>query len=275
MTGFNVDWLDLREAADQRARNGNLLERARCWLETSNSAASGVTVVDLGAGTGSTLRAFSPRAGTVPEALTWRLVDHDPALLAEARSRHATLHRLETYVLDLAEISALPLEGARLVTASALFDLVSATFIDRLAAELQSRCRQQPVGLYAALSYDGRMLWSPAHPMDEAVRNAFNHHQHRDKGFGLALGPDAGRYLEKAFTRCGFSVLSASSPWVLGGNEVKLVDALIGGIGVAVAMDPALDAASLEDWIGFRKAHVRTGTCTVRHTDHLALPLPA
>ena len=248
MSGFSIDWLDLREAADRRAREDNLLEQAKHWLETDSAQGTGRTAVDLGAGTGSTLRAFSTSStqATDRKSLSWRLVDQDAQLLAEARRRHGGSHRLETHELDLTDIAALPLKDAHLITASALFDLVSADFIETLVGALQSQSQQQPVGFYAALNYDGTTRWTPAHPLDEAVLIAFNHDQQRDKGFGVALGPDAGPYMERVFNSSGFRVFTTNSPWELDGTDSNLVNALISGIGDAVAGDPALDAASLQ-----------------------------
>ena len=153
MTGFSVDWLDLREAADQRARDNKLLQQAGDWVATNNPIEAEVTLVDLGAGTGSTLRAFATIVeNSSSQFLSWRLVDLDTSLLAEARLRHKSSLRLQTYALDLTDIDSLPLKGARLVTASALFDLVSANFLDELAGSLKRSCKQHPVGLYAALN---------------------------------------------------------------------------------------------------------------------------
>lgn len=271
MSGFSIDWLDLRETADLRARDNALLERAAGWLKPRLSSDGTPVVVDLGAGTGSTLRAFST-AHTDTESLTWRLVDHDRNLLAEARRRHGGRHRIETCPADLAQVTALPLEDTRLVTASALFDLVSAGFIEALATALQSRSPDQPAAVYAALNYNGLTRWTPVHPLDDTVLAAFNDDQRRDKGFGPALGPDAGACMERVFTRAGHTVHSASSPWELNSTDQALVTALIEGIAGAVARDPRLDPALLEDWIRFRQANVATGTCTVGHTDLLALP---
>ena len=272
MTGFSIDWLDLREAADRRSRNDKLLHQARHWLGSDREQTAELKMVDLGAGTGSTLRAFSTAVESDQKSLSWHLLDQDAALLAEATSRHGASHRLQTYELDITNISALPLEGADLITASALFDLVSADFIDTLVTALRSRCQQKPAGLYAALNYDGTTRWTPTHTLDHAVLDAFNRDQRNNKGFGLALGPDAGPYMELMFSRSGFRVFSANSPWVLDGADIKLVDALIDGIGDAVSKDPALDASELKGWILFRKAHSLTGTCEVGHTDLLALP---
>jgi hypothetical protein len=267
MSGFSIDWLDLREDADRRARDSELQKQAVQWLEAAEE--DHPVVVDLGAGTGSTLRALSDPE---PMALTWRLVDHNSRLLQEARRRHGKQHRIESCPMDLTHLSSLPLDGARLVTASALIDLVSAQFLETLAAALRDRSRDEPVGIYAALNYDGTTRWSPSHPLDDAVLEAFNQDQRREKGLGPALGPDAGARLQQAFTRAGFRVRSASSPWELGVDDHELVSALIDGIAGAVAHHSGIDAASLEDWIRFRQEHARSGSCMVGHTDVLALP---
>jgi len=80
MSGFDPEWLDLREGVDHRSRNRKL-ERALAkhfdgWRPT--------TVVDLGCGTGSNLRATAPLLG--PEQ-HWTLVDYEQALLDAAAVR--------------------------------------------------------------------------------------------------------------------------------------------------------------------------------------------
>ena len=81
-----------------------------------------------------------------------------------------------------------------LVTTSALLDLVSAEWLERLAVE--AAARRLPV--YAALTYQGSASLDPAEPFDLEVIAAVNRHQRRDKGFGLALGPEAGEWLQQA-----------------------------------------------------------------------------
>src|SRR4029078_10130503 len=75
-----------------------------------------------------------------------------------------------------------------LVTASALLDLVSKTWLERLAAETVARS----ISVYATLSYDGRVELAPLDPFDASIVAAVNAHQRTDKGFGTALGPAAG-----------------------------------------------------------------------------------
>ena len=57
MSGFSTDWLTLREEVDLRSRDSKLLEKAEEWL--CDYGASELIVADLGAGTGSTIRALS------------------------------------------------------------------------------------------------------------------------------------------------------------------------------------------------------------------------
>ena len=286
MSGFSIDWLSSREGADRDARDAELLQRVRQWL--LDPAAPSAVVVDLGAGTGSTLRALAEADNAVTSeqdrSLHWRLVDQDAALLAEARRRHGlelgkNLNKnLEVYEQDLMNVETLPLGDARLVTASALFDLVSAEFVQRLLDEIARQNPQQLPALYAALNYDGSTEWTPAHPLDETVLGAFNRDQQRDKGFGPALGPAAADFSRAHCEKAGYKVYSASSPWQLGGKGSKgskdsaLVSALIEGIGKAVASDPAIEPAALQDWLQFRQANAATGTCRVGHVDLLALP---
>ncbi|MES2603316.1 MAG: hypothetical protein V4603_00155 [Pseudomonadota bacterium] len=275
MSGFSIDWLNLREPADQRARDAAVREQALAWLGIG--AAPGrssinpgeAIVVDLGTGTGSTLRALSAPGS---QLLVWRLVDNDGDLLDEALRRHGKHYRIEDYQSDLTVIGELPLGGARLITASALFDLVSANFVDTLVKRLKAMSGGWPVGLYAALNYDGTTSWNPPHPYDTAVLTAFNQDQCKDKGFGLALGPQAGSYLATALQQAGFTVTTASTPWQLGAEDSVMMEALVNGIAAAVANDYGLATDKLAEWRSFRLAHCQNGSCSVGHLDVLALP---
>ncbi|MBL0934582.1 MAG: class I SAM-dependent methyltransferase [Rhizobiaceae bacterium] len=250
---FSTAWLDLREGTDNAARDALLLADVRAYLAQRPAP----LIVDLGSGTGSTLRAI----GDVPGR--WRLVDHDPALLAEAARRSGPT--VETVELDLTRTADIPLEGAALVTASALFDLASASWIDALADRLST----SQTGLYAALSYDGVLEWSPADPDDAAIRDAFNAHQRGEKGFGPALGPSGASHLADAMRRRGYRVTVADSPWKLGPAETELQRALVTGIADAAR---ELDVASADAWRERRLAAAPSAHCTVGHLDVLALP---
>ncbi len=262
MSGFSIAWLDLREPADIKARNQPLALKALEWLERI----PGAIVVDLGSGTGSTLRAIAS-LGSDNDKL-WRLVDHDGDLLDEAVRRHAKDFQVEDHQSDLAIIEELPFGGARLVTASALFDLVSADFVNKLA----QRLTEKKIGVYAALNYDGATSWNPPHSSDADILAAFNQDQRRDKGLGPALGPDAATYLQTVFAQAGYQIFIESSPWLLTKNDAELVKELINGIASAVSENNLLSKETIAAWKEFRLAHLQDGQCTVGHQDFLALP---
>ena len=276
MSGFSLDWLDLREAADQRARDKNLLVDAMRFLdavrEDSEAADESRIVMDLGTGSGSTLRAFSSVIEAQADLRTWRLIDNDAELLAAAKRRVPQGVNAETHLLDLNKIAELPIDGVKLVTSSALFDLVSERFFHELADTLLGNNKGKPPGFYSALNYDGNTDWAPAHPLDREVLAAFNRDQQADKGFGPALGPQAVPVMEQKFVKSGFTVACAQSPWQLDGGEPELVRELINGIGSAVKHDSLLEPNALRTWMEFRMAYADSGTCSIGHMDLLALP---
>ncbi len=249
--GFSADWLALREPADHAARDAGLLRQAAA------AAGPAPVILDLGCGTGSTVRALSPH---LPEGARWRLVDNDPELLERAAS--AAGAHAQTYRLDLADLEALPLEGVTLVTASALLDLMPEAWVRNLAARLG-------VPFYAALSYDGRMSWRPADPRDEAITHAFNRHQRSDKGMGAALGPDAAPVAATIFADAGFDVLRAPSDWQLGTGSAPLQAELLAGIAAAAA---EVGDSQAEAWGAARIKAAPDTLCQIGHGDMLALP---
>ena len=218
MSGFSAQWLDLREPVDHRSRSVELGRRLARHFEGWRP----ITVVDLGCGTGSNLRATAPLLG--PDQ-SWTLVDYDQALLDAASERLAAWadgadkqdNRLILFKgakrlsveFRRADIAG-DLEGAlgaaaNLVTASAFFDLVSADFIARFAAAVA----QRRAAFYTVLTYDGDQRWTPEHEADTIMTEAFHAHQARDKGFGAAAGPHAPDALGEAFTSAGYSVAEA------------------------------------------------------------------
>ena len=260
MSGFDKDWLALREPADVRARNQALLKAA---IEAAESA-SATAILDIGCGTGSTFRALSPR---LRKPAHFRLFDYDPRLLDEAQRLHG--NAVEIVQGDLNQIGALPLADISLVTASALFDLCSEEFIRRFVARLS----QTAASLYAALNYDGRMRWSKPHPLDEAVVANFNAHQLGDKGFGFSLGPRAWETLTACLKEGGYATTTAESPWVMTADDRELQLSFLDGVVRAVYEYAQLDENEIRDWADFRRRMVdRDGSlCEVGHQDILAI----
>jgi len=252
--GFSATWLALREPADHAARDSALL------LAAAQAAGPEPVIVDLGCGTGSTIRAFD---APLKQVARWRLVDNDASLLEQAAA--GAKAGVTTHQLDLRDLHKLPLDGASLVTASALLDLCARDWVTSLA-DLLAR---HALPFYAALNYDGTMRWSPVDPADADVTLAFNQHQRGDKGFGPALGPDAAEAIAEIFAAAGFRVLQADSPWQLGPSEAALQRELLAGITGAATEAGEAKAAS---WQGRRIAQLAQAQCRIGHRDLLALP---
>jgi SAM-dependent methyltransferase len=266
MSGFSADWLALREPHDGRARNREVLESVAAAAATSD----GVAVVDLACGTGSTLRAIASR---LPPRQDWRLVDNDLSLLARAAAGKATPGIAVTRIpVDLARDLEAALDGrVSLVTASALLDLVSAEWLDRLVTEVAAR----HLPFYAALNYDGRVSFDPADPLDAAVIAAVNLHQQTDKGFGPALGPGAAEAAIRRFQAADYAVVHGRSDWHLLPRDHDIQrDMLAGWAGAAREMG----AVSLPDaagWLTRRRDLLAAGRSIIKvgHVDIFARPI--
>jgi hypothetical protein len=278
MGGFSPEWLALREPADQVARSPVVLQA----MKDVFSGQALCRICDLGSGTGSSVRAF---ASWLPRRQEWRLLDNDQAnidaahkalarwaerssmdndrLLLKGQSRLLAVH---FGTLDLATDSDFVPEGTDLVTASALFDLVSAAWLDRLADSLMSR----GLSLLATLNYDGDMQFDPADAMDDAVVVAFNRHQGSDKGFGPALGPKAATYLADRLTSRGYRVVTGPSPWWIGSADAALRSETFEGVVSAVSETGEIDPVDLDRWASLRRGNL--DGMTVGHIDLFATP---
>jgi len=265
---FSAEWLALREPADHAARAHGLLAPIANRLR----ARTGVRAIDLAAGSGSNVRYLLPRLSAVEH---WTLLYHDPALLARATQLLTPVARAAGRAFDarlgnLGNLAALPLEGCALVTASALLDLVSEAWLRGFAR----RCRDAGVAVLCALSYDGRIECAPVDADDRLVRDLVNRHQQTDKGFGVALGPDAARVAADCFRDEGFDVDTAESDWVLDDRQAELQRQLIEGwAGAAREMSPG-HAPAVDAWLARRLAHLAAGSSRVRvgHVDLVATP---
>ncbi len=248
MSGFSAEWLALREPADAAARSASVA------ASLCADATRPLTIVDLGAGTGANLRWLAPRLAGEQH---WVAVDHDAALLDALGEIGAPPGvRVRPLLLDVARgLDAIPLGSANLVTASALLDLVSASWLQRLA----ERCAAGGADVLFALTYDGRIEWAPRDRSDETIRSLVNRHQRGDKGFGPALGPAAAATAPSIFRTLGYVVLTAASDWALQPRDAALQRALLEGFhAAALAIAPA-ERAALDDWQGRRNEWIERG----------------
>lgn len=283
---FDLDWLDLREPFDAAARSEALAETLLAMLPARSR------LLDLGAGTGSLFRWLAPRIG---RAQAWTLVDHSRAMTEAAfdtiaeraenvglkvtfpNRRTLLVHapggawRVEALVADLAEAPAnLPLPNSDAVLCSALCDLVSEAWAERMAAALR-------VPFYAALNVDGRAHFTPPVPGDALVNAAFRRDQVRDKGFGRALGPNAPAVLARVFAARGFVVRSATSDWLIPRQASAMAAELAEGHADAAAEQDRRNAGRIEAWRRARLEQAMDLRLAVRigHRDLLAVPQAA
>jgi hypothetical protein len=280
MNGFSADWLALREPADAAARHRGLGKRFAAALPPRPR------IIDLGAGTGANARALAP---VIAGDQHWFLVDSDPALGAAQREallawasrsgfraseagdivieRGSARWRFTGVALDLAQgWDALDALGPTAIAASAVFDLASEAWIARFAAWLAAR----RLPLLAALTVDGRRLWTPPDADDAQIAAAFRTHQARDKGLGPALGPAAGPRLARLLADHDFAIARAASDWRLGSAERDLIAALVSGEAQAARAVAPADGAMIAAWERRRLAAARL-CVTVGHGDVLAL----
>jgi hypothetical protein len=263
----NSDWLALREGEDARARSVDLAQAAALI-----SGRPGL-VHDLGSGTGSLMRWLAPR---LPGPQTWILHDWNAALTNEAlagrRPCDADGHPVaaRAHTGDLGGLTAADLEGATLVTASALLDVL--TFSESLA--IARACVEAASPAFFSLSVTGRVDLVPSDPRDAWFEFAFNEHQERESGQRRLLGPEGGSTMRRLFELAGWNVREASTVWRLGSDDPRLLEAWFDGwVDAAVEQRPELrdDAPPYRE---LRAAQQSRGglAVTVHHTDLLVWP---
>jgi hypothetical protein len=287
VNGFSTQWLQLREPPDAAARAAGLCDVLVADPALERRHDSRLAVIDLGAGTGANLRYAAPLLGGRQD---WLLVERDSALLGAVESRmrdwapqliaagepltiRATQFecRVRPVQLDLAtQLQQLPLPDGVLLTASALLDLVSEAWLQALAR----RAAIATAPVWFALTYDGRIDCLPAEPEDAQVRELFNLHQLNDKGFGPALGPQAGRMAQQIFAEQGYRMQCAPSDWCVGPQWQALQHALLQGWFDAACEIAPERTGSLGDWLARRRAHITGARSELRigHVDIIGCP---
>jgi hypothetical protein len=298
MNEFSANWLTLREPFDQAARETvavalDLPARLARWRKRSPGEA--LAVIDLACGHGANLRALAPSLGG---AQHWRLVDHDPALLAAVpdalaewalRHDYRLIREADTgaeQALDIAgpgfharavcprvdlarDLASLDFGQKPLVTGCALLDLVSAPWLQALI----HKARAASAVLLFGLTVDGRTNWHPADPDDELVLGLFSQHQRRDKGFGPALGSQAAAVALQQMASAGYETLQTQTDWVIDGALAStMMLAMVEGMAAAaLEQNPAAQDA-VRSWRARRGAGIDNSCLRVGHVDIVATP---
>jgi hypothetical protein len=262
-------WLARREPADAEARSRDLVDT----LGRALPAGGPRVIHDLGSGSGSIGRWLAP---LLPGPQHWVLHDRDADLLAAAvadppgPALDGAPVTVETRRTDIARMGPRDLDGATLITASALLDLLTGEELDRLAG----LCAGAGCPILLTLSVVGRVEIAPADPLDRRVAAAFDAHQRRNTDRGRLLGPDAVDFAARTFRALGAEVVVRPSPWRLGcAHSALAAEWFEGWVGAASeqAAEPA-DQFQLYARRRLRQARAGELTVTVEHADVLVLP---
>jgi trans-aconitate methyltransferase len=260
------EWLGLREPADAAARSAELAERLARHLP----AAGRSVIHDLGGGAGAMGRWLASR---LPGPQHWVVHDRDADLLELAvadppgPAADGAAVTVEARRSDITRLAPGDLADASLVVASALLDMLTT---DELARMLGA-CTGP---MLLALTVVGRVVLTPADPLDARMAAAFNAHQRRMTTAGPVLGPDAVATAVEAFRGTGAEVLVRPSPWRLDAAHAGLTAEWLGGwVAAACEQEPAL-AAEAGAYLDRRLAQAAAGrlAVTVDHADLLVLP---
>lgn len=272
---FAADWLALREPVDHRSRNETV---TRALLDhLVHRSGDRTVIIDMGCGTGSTLRALAPAiAGATGRPQHWVLLDADAALLEEAEWRVSAFLASQPIdglavsyrQLNLADTEALAALAVRercdVLTGSALIDLVSTAWLNAVADIAEAN----RAALLFALNYGGTERWSPRHEHDAAVLAGFNADQRRDKGLGPALGGEAVAYLGRLLAGRPFTAMQGDSDWRLGGADRALMAMLAEGIAEA-AVRGGCDREIAARWLEARR---QAAGAVIAHRDIVVVP---
>ena len=261
------DWLALREPEDARARSRELA------LAAAERLAPGPIVIhDLGSGTGSMMRWLAP---LLPGPQAWVLHDWNAKLVERATNgvpvdRDGRPVSVRTRSGALAHLDPAALDGASLVTASALLDVLTA----REVRAVIDACVAVGCPVLLSLSVTGAVRIDPRDPRDDVFAASFNAHQQRRVGGRRLVGPTGVALAQRRFLQAGWNLRPAATFWRLGDHDPLLLEQWFDGW-----CDAALEQrGDLEpdgaDYRALRSSQSRRGelSAVVVHIDLLAWP---
>lgn len=289
-TQFATDWLEERYRFDIAARNPSV--EAACLQYFSN--ATDIRIIDIGAGSGAN---FVYLADKFPQLQHWALVDLNPKLLNAARTRIKTWgiakgykvsehgdqlslekddRRIEVHLVH-GSMLKLPktfnLSSYQLVTASAVFDLLTAD----MASQLLNTLHANRLALFATLNYQ-HMEYFPREEDDQRFIEQYEQHMQRQQAFGRALGPACVPHIQQVFRELPTgSFQMGPSRWQIEPSDHDMHLHLLHFIEKSLAELPANQKApqALQEWLGCKREllHARRLRLTVEHQDCFTTPV--
>jgi len=176
---LSIDWLNLRHAFDDRARNKQLLHKVIQQLAATESP----VLADLGSGTGNNILSLIDH---LPESCELFLIEQHAFLLNESRQRlmhrqnnqpmHFICSNLHCWLSQTPKIDCL--------TNNALLDLFTQSELALLLKSVDCSGAM----LYSTLNYHG-IQFTPEQPEDQHYSSLFEAHMCRQLDRGKPLGP--------------------------------------------------------------------------------------
>ena len=272
----SAEWLGQRRRADFRAREqaDELIGALNAHIGSVAAAEDVVTVIDVGAGTGSNFAWLAPR---LARAQRWILLDHDPQVLSAVDHPEDLVGVKETSrvvgtALGLPALShQLAADSSlQIITCSALLDVLSPADAQALAETVCGPDSAPGTAALFSLSVTGEVDFSPPHRHDETIAASFNAHQRRA---GL-LGPDAVAAIVAMLQQRGGRTALRSTDWHLNHAEADLVKRYVTERAEAAVEHEQALCGTAEAWVADRLRQLAAGQLRVRvqHSDVLCLP---
>ena len=270
---FQVEWLEERFSFDTKARN-KIIEQA-CITHFKDKER--LNILDIGAGTGSNFQHLWNR---FPQHQNWIFVELNPELaqvakekciqlakkqgfsIAEENKRlvfqkekqYRSIQILNQSFLELHQF--LDLDKVDLITAGAVFDLLSSTMLDQFLNQLL----EHQIALLATINYTG-MHFQHSSTTDQQFIQLYEAHMCRQQDFGRAIGPKFPEYL-KAFSNAkSIPLLMGSSHWIIGPTDHKmhrfLLDYMEKGIGETLT--DTKQKLSFQNWLTSKRNTLQQG----------------
>ena len=284
---FDVDWLNERYPFDVEARDKALETKMLALLADKPI----VTLVDVGAGTGSNCLYFISK---LSQHQKWFLIEQNTDL------KKATIRRLKDYAsyhkysfdqqqdhikikapkknieVTIINDSLLNMETCvdvskvDIVTANAVFDL----FSEAQLIQLVNIISKHQLTFYHTLSYQG-MFFEPDDPFDKIFIDTYNEHMERPQAFGKALGTKANACLLTLFEAQPCTITTATSTWQIEPNDLKMHYYLLNFMENALGeMNlPPAKQQNFEKWVQRKKELIITAQqrLKVEHLDVLVI----
>lgn len=231
---FDIDWLKERYPYDVEARNKELETKVLTELGKKEQ----VTIVDVGAGTGSNCLYFVEQ---LKQNQKWYLIEQNELLSTATVRRlreYATYHKYEfekrkkgikitslTKTIEIILINdsflntekLVDLKKVDIVIANTVFEQYSKQQFDEFAQVLIKY--KKP--FYATLNYQ-QMAFEPEDPFDDVFISLYNEYKERPQVMGKTMGKNASRLMLDIFESAQWKTEEVESPWRVEQNDIKM-----------------------------------------------------